>query len=104
PNAFDGEIDTHGGEGPISAAIPSAWNLYAGGQVTLTQADGAVLSSSSYGAGALYPVTGIADRYGNTVAITGTYPAFNYVDTLNRSAIQDSGFAVSPETLTVSGL
>jgi hypothetical protein len=47
---------------------------------------------------------GVGDRNGNYVTINSSFPTFSYVDTAGRTVIEDSGFAKSPESLTVSGL
>jgi RHS repeat-associated protein len=96
PLGFNARTVTQGGEGSLLATLSDS------GAVTVTDADGTVFLS--YPSNQLWPVPSITDRYGNSIIIGGTFPAFNYVDTAGRTVLQDSGFAVSPETLTVSGL
>jgi RHS repeat-associated protein len=110
PTGFGADIVTQGGEGPILASIPTS-GLY-GYPVTVADADGTVLQFSGIVAeqpnGGLVGLAGsIEDRNGNLVTVTGptgTANAYNYIDTAGRTVLQDSGFAVSPETITVSGL
>ncbi len=104
PANFTGQVATQGGEGPILATIPTNWN--ASPAVTVTDGDGTVFSfPAGMGAGSV-PPTSITDRNGNTITVNTTYgpTKFSYVDTTGRTVLQDSGFAVSPETVTVSGL
>ena len=103
PAGFEGQIALQGGEGSLLATIPSSWTT--GPSITATDADGTVYASSGYPASRIWPVYSVTDRYGNSVGINATsYPAFSYTDTLDRPLLQDSGFAVTPETLNVSGL
>lgn len=46
----------------------------------------------------------ITDRNGNLFTIHSNTTTFSYVDTLGRTALSDSGFAKSPETITMAGL
>jgi hypothetical protein len=102
PNGFDGLIVLNGGEGPVSATIGSNWSPYS--TPAVTDGDGVGYGFASSGiAGS------VTDRNGNTININSTYPvssyeAFSYVDATGRTVLQDSGFAVSPETVTISGL
>jgi len=106
PSGFGGQIVTQGGEGPILATIPT--NGLQAGPVTVTDGDGTVYyfpnyQNDSYGSAA----TSVTDRNGNYVTINPPGSAsspYSYVDTAGRTVLQDSGFATSPETVTVAGL
>jgi RHS repeat-associated protein len=101
PVGFDGAIITQGGEGSIAASIPTGWTSYP--PVTVTDGDGTTYSFS-WRAGSTSLPTSVTDRNGNYLTVSSTLPAFSYIDTTGRSVLQDSGFAASPETVTVSGL
>jgi hypothetical protein len=101
PKGFTESIVLQGGEGSISASIPSAWS--ASVSPSIVDGDG-VLYDFPNGGNSSWIASGVADRNGNYVTINSSFPTFNYVDTAGRTALQDSGFAKSPETLTVSGL
>src|SRR6266566_5041314 len=102
PAYFDGLVVGQGGEGPILAAIPTdSW--YPSTPVTVTDGDGTVFSFLLHTNGT-WLASSVVDRNGNTIAINPAYPAFSYTDTTNRLVLQDSGFAVSPENVTISGL
>jgi RHS repeat-associated protein len=105
PAGFTGQVvtqgdPTQGADGSILATMSGTWqNPY----VTITNADGSNFSTTSNG---VAHGGGFSDRYGNTVGYSGTTPGpgYNYVDTTQRTVLQDSGFGVSPETVTISGL
>ena len=102
PLGFGGDVVTQGGEGPLFSSIPSAWNASAAPTVI----DGGGLT---YGFPGLYNsgswlANSVSDRNGNFLTINSSFPTFSYLDTVGRTVLQDSGFARSPETLTVSGL
>jgi RHS repeat-associated protein len=102
PRGFNGEVVLQGGEGPISAVLDPTWSTYA--IPSVVDADGVGYGFGSHTGSGSWIAGGVSDRNGNYITINSTYPTFNYVDTLGRTVLQDSGFAVSPETLTVSGL
>jgi RHS repeat-associated protein len=102
PKGFSEEIVLQGGEGSISASIPSAWS--AGEAPNVVDGDGVLYDFPNSGGNASWIASGVADRNGNYVTINSSFPTFNYVDTAGRTVLQDSGFGKSPETLTVSGL
>lgn len=108
PYGFSGLIATTGGEGSILATIPSNGSGTTPGPVSITEADGTGLyfpNNNQDINGAM--ATQITDRNGNFVTINPpVYPAnnYSYVDTAGRTVLQDSGFAISPETVTISGL
>ena len=113
PIGFDGEIVTQGGEGnwsPIEGAIvASIPDTSIGSPVTVTQPDGAIFyfaqNASQFANGAM--ATSVEDRNGNVVAITppgSVSGPYSYKDTLGRTVLEDSGFATSSETVTISGL
>jgi len=105
PRGFNGEIVTQGGEGTLLATLPADWGSTLAGNVSITDGDGTGFGSLGGTTNRLWPAGGASDRNGNYMSInTASYPAFNYVDTLERTVLQDTGFAVTPETLTVSGL
>ncbi|MFZ0774067.1 MAG: hypothetical protein WCA49_25055, partial [Candidatus Sulfotelmatobacter sp.] len=95
-------------------SIPASWtnpNDSGAGQVTVTDGDGTVYTLS---VGSLLPgckapcsspfysyLTSITDRNGNIITVT---KPTSYEDTSGRTVFKDSGFAISPETVTVSGL
>ena len=106
PQGFEGQMVYQGGEGPITASIPTGWSSRPA--VSVVDGDGTVFSSGA-GSGTWLPMI-VNDRNGNTININATYPApnytaaFSYIDTNGRTVLQDSGFATNPETVTVSGL
>ena len=113
PAGFDGQVILQGSEGSIMGTIPAAWNQDA--NVTVSDADGTVFTFSGTLLGCKAPcstqfysyLTSATDRNGNIIAITNpVYPSTitSYEDTSGRSVLQDSGFPISPETVTVSGL
>ena len=110
PFGFNGQVVVQGnpgtgGEGASVGSLPDTqWTSAQDGLVTVTDASGTAYSSSGGNGNRLWHVGGVTDRYGNTITIGGTYPAFNYTDTTDRMALNDSGFGVSPETVTISGL
>jgi hypothetical protein len=103
PPGFDAIIALTGGEGPIQATIDSSWS--ASPTVTLTDGDGTGFSMPTTGSSTRI-ARSVSDRYGNTINITtGSPPTWlTYTDTAGRTVLQDSGFAISPETVTISGL
>ncbi len=110
PFGFNGQVVVQGnpgtgGEGAIVGSLPDTqWTSAQDGLVTVNDASGTAYSSSGGNGNRLWHVGAVTDRYGNTITIGGTYPAFNYTDTTDRIALNDSGFGVSPETVTISGL
>jgi len=68
----------------------------------VTDGDGAIYSFPAVSSMGKLP-SSVIDRNGNTVTINTT-SGTSYVDTSGRTALQDSGFGVSPESVTVSGL
>jgi RHS repeat-associated protein len=114
PPGFGFAVVTESGEegsssypGQIAASLPSNASK-SPGPVTVVDADGTVLSfplsvSDTLG---IMP-TSVEDRNGNLITISP--PAsqgkpYSYMDTAGRTVLQDSGFAVSPETVTIDGL
>jgi RHS repeat-associated protein len=110
PSGFQGQVLLQGNEGPIMGSISA--NVNDDGYVTVTDGDGTVYTFS---VGSLLPacgkppcsipffspLTSLTDRNGNIITVTN--PA-SYKDTSGRTVLQDSGFTISPETLSVSGL
>lgn len=75
--------------------------------VTVTDADGTAYSFPAFPVVTSLFATSITDRNGNTVRFnppSGSNPAYSFSDTIGRTFINDSGFAVNPETVTVAGL
>jgi RHS repeat-associated protein len=118
PSGFEGQVFAQGSEGPIMGSIPATWtspNQQGAASPTVTDGDGTVYNFSGTLPGCKAPcsspfysrLTSITDRNGNTITVTNpVYPSSvtSYTDTSGRTALQDSGFAISPETVTVSGL
>lgn len=107
PYYFSATVATQGGEGPILATIPTNWSPSP--SVTITDGDGTVFAFPSVCCSTGVLPTSATDRYGNTTTINSTatgaaYTSLSYVDTAGRTVLQDSGFGVSPETVTVDGL
>ena len=107
PYYFTAAVVTQGGEGPILATIPANWTTTPA--VTVTDGDGTVFSFPSVCCSTGVLPSSVTDRYGNTITINSTfggsgYTSLSYVDTTGRTVLQDSGFAVSPETVTIAGL
>jgi RHS repeat-associated protein len=102
PKGFQGQSVSQGGEGPILASIPGDGAMVAAPSVV--DGDGVSYGFADLQDNGSWIASSVADRNGNTITINSTFPTFNYVDTAGRTVLQDSGFAVSPETLTVSGL
>jgi RHS repeat-associated protein len=112
PTGFDAEVVTQGGEvpstgGSILASIPSNASV-SPGPITVAEADGTKLyfpnSNLDDYRGTM--ATFVEDRNGNIVTINPPVsPATNYsyVDTAGRTVLQDTGFAVNPESVTVLG-
>ena len=98
PYGFDGIVATQGGEGPILATTTDIQGQTTTGTVVVTDGDGTVLRFS--GTASPLVVSSVTDRNGNIINYSGN----SYVDTAGRTALQDSGFGVSPESVTVSGL
>ncbi len=110
PHGFEGQLVYQGGEGSLLATTPSGWANGASA-VTVTDGDGTVYNFNAHSVGPMLAgspsstwMGGVTDRYGNYYGGSGTPPAFNLVDTTGRTVLQDSGFAITPETVTVSGL
>ncbi|MGD0515828.1 MAG: hypothetical protein ABSA29_21190, partial [Terriglobales bacterium] len=116
PPGFGAEVVTQGGEagpnaGGVVAAIPANASAEPG-PITVSEPDGTTVNFPSYPRGIVdgsdtYSAlaTSVEDRNGNVVTINAsTPPAYSYLDTAGRAALQDTGFAVSPETITISGL
>jgi len=119
PPGFSAEVVTQGGDGnpydqgAILASIPAS-TQFTPGPITVTEPDGTVanfptsLNQYIHGSGTTSAMaTAIEDRNGNFVTINApVYPAtaYSYSDTAGRTVLQDSGFAVSPETVTIAGL
>jgi hypothetical protein len=102
PKGFNAQIVLQGGEGPISATLTSGWD--SGEPPSIVDGDGlSYVFPESAGSGS-WIASKVSDRNGNYLTINSTSSTFNYVDTAGRTVLNDSGFAVSPETLTVSGL
>lgn len=113
PVSFDGQIVTNAGEGSwgpsqgmVISSIPLTVN---GSPIRVTHPDGTVFyfpqnaNQDSLGAMA----TTVEDRNGNVITITPPASAsapYSYSDTLGRTVLQDSGFGISPETVTIPGL
>lgn len=103
PKSFDGLIVTLGGEGSILATMPPGWG--SSNPVTVTDADGTSYYFPAHGVTGGFPggststwvAATVTDRNGNTLNTSGVTPAVNYTDTLGRTVLQDSGFAVSPK-------
>ena len=102
PKGFQGQSVSQGGEGPILATIPGNGAMVAAPSVA--DGDGVSYGFPDLQDNGSWIASSVADRNGNTITIHSTFPTFSYVDTVGRTVLQDSGFAVSPETLTVSGL
>ena len=105
PPGFDGEVVLQGGEGPILATLPSSPTL--AGHVTVTDGDGTQFGFAGQTGFSTFMASSVTDRNGNSITInppSTTNLAFNYVDTAGRTVLQDSGFTISPETVTISGL
>jgi hypothetical protein len=106
PSKFGGQIVTNGGEGPILASIPTTG--LNPGPVGVSHPDGTSLYFPNVAEDVQGTMaTSIEDRNGNFITITPptlTSGAFSYLDTAGRTVLQDSGFAVSPENVTISGL
>ena len=103
PTYFTGAVVTQGGEGPILATIPTIWSSQP--SLTITDGDGTVFSFPAvYSYGAL--PSSVTDRNGNTITVSynSSNGTLSYLDTTGRTVLQDSGFAASPENVTVSGL
>jgi RHS repeat-associated protein len=122
PPGFSAEVVTQGGDGSpydqgsILASIPANANTEPG-PITVTEADGTVANFPMYlnsyisGTNGLTTTSALAtsveDRNGNILTISSPgdpATAYSYVDTSGRTVLQDTGFAVSPETVTISGL
>src|SRR6266403_424107 len=101
-SGFEGVVALQGGEGSISASLGSSWDPYAAPSVV--DGDGVGYGFSNFAGRGSWLAGSVADRNGNQVTINSTFPTFSYTDTAGRTVLQDSGFARSPETLTVSGL
>jgi RHS repeat-associated protein len=107
PPGFGWQVVTQGGDGEIIASIPSNATSNPG-PVTVADPDGTVLyfplSISDATIGAM--ATAVEDRNGNLITINsaGQGKPYSYVDTAGRTVLQDSGFGVSPETVTIAGL
>jgi hypothetical protein len=114
PPGFGYAVVTESGEegsssypGQIAASLPSNASI-SPGPVTVVDADGTVFNfplSTSDTLGSM--ATSVEDRNGNLITIsppTGQGKPHSYSDTAGRTALQDSGFAVSPETVTIDGL
>jgi len=115
PSGFNGDVIVHGSEGPIMGSIPATWNGNNAAQVTVTDGDGTVYTFPGTLPGCkapcsqpFYPpLASVTDRNGNIITVTNpVYPSnvTSYKDTSGRTVLQDSGFTISPETVTVSGL
>ena len=115
PRSFSGEFVTQGGEdgysplqGAVIASIPAGNGAGVSvGPVSVTEPDGTSLyfpnGAADDGFGTL--TSGAEDRNGNVIQITPTSSGgYSYTDTLGRTVLQDSGFATSGETVTISGL
>ena len=106
PNGFEGEIILQGGEGPVQGNLASS-SITLAGHVTATDGDGTVYTFAANEGYTTFLANSVTDRNGNTVTVSpqgGTSGAFSYEDTTGRTVLQDSGFAINPETVTVSGL
>jgi len=112
PAGFGGAVVTQGGEarpGAIMASIPAGTNL-SPGIVTVMDADGTSLQFPDRGGseqnGSL--ASSVEDRNGNVLYISQSNcpggAAYCYTDTVGRTVLADSGFAVNPESVTISGL
>ena len=118
PDGFASQVKVQGSEGPIMGSIPASWTQPlddGAAQVTVTDGDGTIYTfSGSVGdcdAPCSHPfysyLTSVTDRNGNVITVTNPSnqsTVTSYEDTSGRTALQDSGFALSPETLSVSGL
>lgn len=102
PKGFQGQSVSQGGEGPILASIPGNGAMVAAPSVV--DGDGVNYGFPDIADNGSWLASSVTDRNGNYITINSTFPTFNYVDTAGRTVLQDSGFGVSPETLTVSGL
>src|SRR4029077_19385784 len=114
PRGFGGAFVTQGGEdnysplqGAVIASIPAGnGSGVSAAPVTVTEPDGTMFyfpnnNVDVHGAVA----ASVEDSNGNVIQITPTSSSgYSYADTLGRTAIQDSGFATSGETVTISGL
>lgn len=114
PKGFSGQYVTEGGEdnynpveGAIIASIPSNDTVATLGPVTVSQPDGTTLNFAATPLGLADDgqfASPIEDRNGNLITITAlSGGAYSYTDTLGRTVLQDSGFAKSPEYVTISG-
>ena len=115
PTGFSGQVVTQGGEdgyspaqGEVIASIPPGDGSGASvGPVTVTQPDGTTFyfpnnaDADAFGTMA----TSVEDRNGNVVQFTppSLSGPYSYTDTVGRPLLQSSGFATSPETVTISG-
>lgn len=74
--------------------------------VTVTDGNGTIYTFLSKSGGTTWMASQVMDRNGNYITINANYASltFNYVDTVGRTVLSDSGFAQSPENLTVAGL
>lgn len=111
------ETVTQGGLAPLfatttSSSSPGTTPLTVN-PVTVTDANGTVyqfpnMSPPGTGGGSLtWMPTSVTDRNGNFITIhppTGSSSVFSYTDTLGRTVLSDSGFGISPESVTVAGL
>jgi len=109
PPGFNGDVITQGSEGPITGSIPADWNYAASvsvtdGNGTVFNFGGTVTASNSF----FSYLSSVTDRNGNTITISYNNPfsptTASYVDTSGRTVLQNSGFRISPETISVSGL
>jgi RHS repeat-associated protein len=109
PFGFGALTVTQGGE-PDQAILATIDNTngLSPGPVTVTDGDGTVFqfpveTADVYGVMA----TSVTDRNGNFITINppaSSGSSYSYIDTAGRTVLQDSGFANSPETVTISGL
>jgi len=109
PFGFGALTVTQGGE-PDQAILATIDNTdgLSPGPVNVTDGDGTVfqfpvVTDNIYGVMA----TSVTDRNGNFTTINppaSSGSPYSYIDTAGRTVLQDSGFANSPETVTISGL
>ena len=114
PRGFGGAFVTQGGEdnysplqGAVIASIPAGnGSGVSAAPVTVTEPDGTMFYFPNNNVDVHGSVAAsVEDSNGNVIQITPTSSSgYSYADTLGRTAIQDSGFATSGETVTISGL
>jgi RHS repeat-associated protein len=108
PFGFEALTVTQGGEPDEAILATLESSGLSPGPVSVTDGDGTVYSFSNnteaeFGTMA----SSVTDRNGNFITINppaSSGSPYSYIDTAGRTVLQDSGFANSPESVSISGL